>query len=161
MPKGVYYCTISTLAAVFYLAGSSSVTHPVDIIAKSAGSSCAVKQTRKTSATTRQRKVRNVRETFFSDMDLHNKEAVDLLNQLWHSGGGWKHVTTKDGRICTFAIDKAPETSQHVSSFVELIATLYTLIKFLLKEHLLKEEIFQLGLSWTQQMLRKEANMHV
>lgn len=107
MPKGVYHCTISVLAAIFYLTESSSVKHPVDTIGKSTGSSCAVKQTSKTSATTRQSKVRNVRETFFSDMDLHNKEAVDLLNQLWHSGGGWKHVTTKDGRTCKFAIDKA------------------------------------------------------
>lgn len=116
MPKGVYYCTISILAAIFYSAGSSSVTHPVGITAKSAGSSCAVKQTSKSSGITRQSKVRNVRETFFSDMDLHNKEAVDLLNQLWHSGGGWKHVTTKDGRICTFAIVKAPEEGSSRSS---------------------------------------------
>jgi hypothetical protein len=105
MPKSAYYCTISILVAIFFSAGSSSVASTGK--GKSTGASCAVKQTKKTSTITRQRKVRNVRETFFSDMDLHNKEAVDLLNQLWHSGAGWKHVTTKDGMLHVFEIEKA------------------------------------------------------
>jgi hypothetical protein len=39
----------------------------------------------------------NVKETFFSKINEHNKEAFDLCNQLWHSKAGWQHVTTKDG----------------------------------------------------------------
>ena len=107
MPKSVYYCTISILAAIYFSAGSSSVASPGDIKGQSKGSSCAVKETSESSRIIRQRKVRNVRESFFSDMDLHNKEAVDLLNQLWHSGAGWKHVTTKDGMSRMSEIEKA------------------------------------------------------
>lgn len=39
----------------------------------------------------------NVKETFFARINEHNKEAFELLNQLWHSKAGWQHVTTKDG----------------------------------------------------------------
>jgi hypothetical protein len=39
----------------------------------------------------------NVRNTFFAKINEQNKEAFDLLNQLWHSKTGWQYISTKDG----------------------------------------------------------------
>jgi hypothetical protein len=75
------------------------VVAPVKQKPANAGNSCAVKTKQISTSTSPAKKVRNIRETFFTDLNLHNKEAFDLLNQLWHSKAGWKHVNTKDGEF--------------------------------------------------------------
>ena len=67
--------------------------------AVTAGSSCSVKSSKKTTSTSPLKQVRNIRATFFTDLNVHNKEAFDLLNQLWHSKSGWQYVNTKDGML--------------------------------------------------------------
>ena len=41
--------------------------------------------------------VASVKDTFFTKVEEHNKEASNMLNQLFHTKSGWEYVNTKDG----------------------------------------------------------------
>lgn len=100
------YCIISIIISISFCAVQPVTSKNVVVVApvkqKSANTanSCAVKTKKTSTSTSPAKKIRNIRETFFTDLNLHNKEAFDLLNQLWHSKAGWKHVNTKDGKFC-------------------------------------------------------------
>ena len=42
---------------------------------------------------------RSVKETFFDNVDEHNKEAAAMLSELFSATSGWEYVNTKDGVI--------------------------------------------------------------
>jgi hypothetical protein len=102
----IYVRTISSIQQAIYI--DSKLAVPKDKTIKALGS---FKSTQKDASTSiiKDNAIKtsnNVRDTFFSRINEHNKEAFDLLNQLWHSKAGWQHVTTKDGKylwpLCIF-----------------------------------------------------------
>jgi hypothetical protein len=104
----IHVRTISSIQQAIYI--DSKLAIPKEKTIKSLGSFKSNQKDVSTSITndSATKTSNNVRDTFFSRINEHNKEAFDLLNQLWHSKAGWQHVTTKDGKhlwpLCLFLI---------------------------------------------------------
>lgn len=107
----ITFCTVQPVASKNVV-----VVAPVKHKSANTGNSCAVKSKKTSTTTNPTKKVRDIRGTFFTDLNLHNKEAFDLLNQLWHSKAGWKHVNTKDGKV---VLRENNDMVQHTKQFDE------------------------------------------